>query len=402
MRRKKMKNNSVPGTAESIALYASLTAVTALSLDIILPVYALLGDEFGLSESVDLQGSILLFIGGMLIGELLAGPLADHCGRRMTLAASVGVFSAGTLACLFAPAYEWLLVGRVLQGVGAAGQKICTRAIIRDRYSGAAMARIMSYVLAIFVALPFIAPALGSVFAGWLGWRSVFMFLGCYAVTIFIWYWWRHPETLPRDSLSTSSFVGALHVFFRHKRSVLLTFMAGLLFGIHLAFISLSPLLFADIYRVTQTFPIYFGCVACAFGAALIFNARYVTYFGMEKIIAAGLAMLMASQIGFLAALFYTSVVPFAVFLALVFVLLFSLGLIFGNLTALILQPLGRLAGVGSAVSSALSSAIALLLSLLMGIVYEGSLLQFILPSSGATLLAMILFVYVNSHRSHQ
>lgn len=395
-----MKNNGVPGTVESIVLYASLTAVTALSLDILLPAYTLLGGEFGLNQSTDLQGSILLFIGGMLVGELLAGALADRHGRRVTLAASIGVFVAGTLACLFAPAYEWLLVGRVLQGVGAAGQKICTRAIIRDRYSGASMARVMSYVLAIFVALPFIAPALGSAFAGWLGWRSIFVFLGCYALTIFSWYWWRHPETIPRDSLSTSSFVDALQVFFCHRRSVLLTLMAGLLFGIHLAFISLSPLLFADIYRVTDTFPIYFGCVACAFGVALIFNARYVTYFGMEKIIAAGLAMLTASQACFLGVIFFIGAVPFAGFLVLVFLLLFSLGLIFGNLTALILQPLGSLAGVGSALSSALSSAIALLLSLFIGIVYEGNLLQFILPCSVATLLAMILFVYVNSHRT--
>ena len=394
-----MRKSGAPGTVESIVLYALLTAVTALSLDIILPAYPAIGNEFSLLGGLDLQSSILLFVGGMLIGELLAGALADRCGRRVTMAASVGVFGAATLVCLLAPTYEWLLAGRVLQGVGAAGQKICTRAIIRDRYSGEAMARIMSYVLAVFVALPFIAPALGAAFAENFGWRSIFIFLGTYALAIFLWYSWRHPETLPRPPARNYSFINAARVFFCQKSCVLLTLTAGILFGVHLAFISLSPLLFADIYQVTDQFPRYFGSVVCAFGFALLLNARLVMRFGMTALIVAGLVILNVSQMLFLVLLFYNGVAPFWAFLIQLFLVLFSLGLIFGNLTALILQPLGNFAGVGSALSSALSSAVALVVSFAMGFIYAGKLDQFVFPCAFAVLAATAIFVL--SARSH-
>lgn len=382
-----------PGTFESIALYACLTAITALSLDIILPAYSALAADLAPAANVNLQYSLLLFVAGMLLGELLSGDLADRYGRRPVIAASVLVFCVGTLICLLAQTYLWFLFGRLLQGMAAAGQKICTRAIIRDRYSGAAMARIMSYVLVTFVALPFIAPALGAVFTENFGWRSIFIFLGIYAQTIFFWYGWRHPETLSRSSAHNYSFINAAQVFFRQKRSVLLTLMAGILFGVHLAFISLSPMLFADIYQVTDQFPRYFGSVVCAFGLALLINARLVIRFGMVAMIIAGLIVLNFSQMLFLAVLFYKGAAPFWAFLIQLFLMMFSLGLIFGNLTALILQPLGNFAGVGSALSSAMSSAVALVVSFAMGFIYAGKLDQFIFPSVFAVLAATVIFI---------
>lgn len=387
-----MSNKRTPGAVASITLYALLTAVTALSLDIILPAYSLIGYELGVTGA-GLQHNLLVFVAGMLVGELVSGGLADRYGRRPVLALSAAVFIGGTLVCVFAPTYTWLLVGRLLQGMGAAGQKICTRAIIRDRYSGAAMASVMSYVLVVLVALPFIAPMLGATFTGMLGWRSIFVFLGFYACAALVWFWMWHPETLPQGSLANLHFSTALRAFFRQKRSLLLTIMAGLLFGVHLGFISLSPLLFADLFAVQDRFPFYFGCVACAFGIALLFNARYVVYWGMEKMIFIGLTVIVAVQIFFLIALIYTETVPFTVFLAHTFLLLFSLGLIFGNLTTLILQPLGRMAGVGSALSSALSSAVALVVSFAMGFIYEGKLDQFVFPCTFTVLAATAIFV---------
>jgi DHA1 family bicyclomycin/chloramphenicol resistance-like MFS transporter len=391
-----MLRHNKPKTIESIALYALLTAVTALSLDIVLPAYSAIRGDFGEIADQELQRSILLFVGGMLIGELLAGALADRWGRRVALAVSVGVFAAGTLICLLAPSYMWLLVGRVVQGLGAAGQKICTRAIIRDRYSGAAMARIMSYVLAVFVALPFVAPALGAVLTQWFGWRSIFIFLGLYCVATFAWFWGRHPETLPsaHSAYSPISFPLAARIFLRHRSCVGLTLTAGFLFGIHLSFISLSPLLFADNYQIVDKFPLYFGGVVCAFGLALILNAKYVERIGMGFMVAVGLLALNVSQLTFLAVSFFQADMPLSLFLVYVFFVLFSLGLVFGNVTALILQPVGSIAGVASALTSAVSTAVALIVSAFAGFFYLGSLWAFVVVCEVATVLALVFFVW--------
>lgn len=112
---------------ESTLIYALLICVSALSLDIVLPAYPAISTEFSPLTASELQGNILFFVVGMLFGELLSGPLADRLGRRKVILGCAGVFGVGTLICMLSPAYQWLLLGRAIQGTGAAGFKICTR-----------------------------------------------------------------------------------------------------------------------------------------------------------------------------------------------------------------------------------------------------------------------------------
>ncbi len=129
-----------------IALYAFLSTITAVSLDVILPAYQNISRTFGDLSASDLQGNILFFIIGMFFGELIFGFLSDVYGRRRIFIFSVLIFMVGSIICFYSPTFFLLLTGRAVQGIGAAGQKICLRAIIRDQYSGARMARLSSFV----------------------------------------------------------------------------------------------------------------------------------------------------------------------------------------------------------------------------------------------------------------
>jgi MFS family permease len=106
-----MPASRAPGAFESIALYACLTAITALSLDILLPAYSALSADLSVAAGVNLQHSLLLFVAGMLLGELLSGDMADRYGRRPVMAASVLIFCVGTLICLLAQTYQWFCWG---------------------------------------------------------------------------------------------------------------------------------------------------------------------------------------------------------------------------------------------------------------------------------------------------
>lgn len=150
---------SVP--RERVVLYALLTALTAVSIDALLPALREIGTAFAPAPPLTARHVVSLFILGMACGELVLGPVSDAVGRKRALLAGLCVYAAGTLAALFASSLEGLILGRILQGVGVAGPKIATRAMIRDQFEGDAMARVMSLLFSLFILVPMVAPALG-------------------------------------------------------------------------------------------------------------------------------------------------------------------------------------------------------------------------------------------------
>jgi MFS transporter, DHA1 family, multidrug resistance protein len=369
---------------EKIALYALLISLTAVSIDIVLPAYQILAQEFSLATVTQLQNNILIFIVGMFFGEFIAGFYADIIGRKRTLLVSVAVYLLGTVLCFYAEDYVGLLFGRALQGVGAAGQKVCTRALIRDHFSGAAMAQVMSLVMITFIFLPFLAPALGSVIVDLWDWRTIFIFLAAFALMVFTWFWLRQPETLPSTQKNHAGLVAALRLFriyITHPHTCGYTLAAGILFGAHLAFLSMSPLVLSQLYSIQEEFPLYFGGIAGGFGVALFFNARVVKHLGMQRMVHwALMIMLMVAGLMTILSGSIAAKPAWIIFFAYLVIILFCLGLIFGNLNALIMEPLGAAAGLGNAFASACSTLVALPVSYLMGWVYQKTAFSFIAP----------------------
>lgn len=149
------------GKKEFIALMAMLIALDALSIDSMLPALGFIG------ESLDATGNaaqlvIALFVAGMATGQIFAGPAADSLGRKPSIYIFIGIFLAGSILTTVAPDFQVMLLGRFLQGLGAAGPYVITMAIVRDRFSGDDMAQIMSFVLSVFIVVPIIAPLIGQ------------------------------------------------------------------------------------------------------------------------------------------------------------------------------------------------------------------------------------------------
>lgn len=163
---------SVP--RERIVLYASLTALTAVSIDALLPGLREMAGELAPAPPLSTQHVVTLFVFGMVFGELFLGPISDAIGRKRALLAGLGIFAVGTLVALFASSLEAVILGRVLQGIGVAGPKIATRAMIRDQFEGEAMARVMSFLFSLFILVPMVAPALGQGVIALTGWRGMF------------------------------------------------------------------------------------------------------------------------------------------------------------------------------------------------------------------------------------
>ena len=149
-------------TGEFIPLVALLFSLVALSIDGMLPALPEIGRDLGVARANDVQYVILSVFLGLGLGQVLFGPLSDRIGRKPAIYAGLGVFMAGCVVSVVAPDFETMIAGRVLQGIGVAGPRIVTVALVRDQYAGRPMARIMSFAMAVFILVPAVAPASGS------------------------------------------------------------------------------------------------------------------------------------------------------------------------------------------------------------------------------------------------
>ncbi len=383
---------------ESLILYASLTSLTALSIDALLPGLRAIGEEFGATPLLSTQHVISLFIFGMAFGELLLGPLSDAIGRKRALLFGLGLYAIGTLIALSSQSLEMVVLGRFLQGAGVSGPKIATRAMIRDQFDGSAMARVMSLMFTLFILVPMIAPALAMGLISVAGWRSIFVAYLLIALILGLWLAVRHPETLPAHRripvrprlLLTNGFR-----IVANARVMLLTVATGLVFGAQLLYLSTAADIFHDAYGVTESLPMYFAGLAISMALAFFLNSRLVQRFGMEAMARAAFIGFAGSAVSMMSAcLLLDNQPPFPAFLATLFVSFFATGLLFGNLNALAMQSLGEIAGFGASIIASGSSLVSTVFALVFGRFYDGTSLYlaagFVVASICSAVLAEI------------
>jgi DHA1 family bicyclomycin/chloramphenicol resistance-like MFS transporter len=184
------------GPREFIALMAMLMSLQALSIDAMLPALGQIAADLRISDPNDRQLVVGLFLLGSGIGSLLPGALADRFGRRPVLLVSLACYVAMAVACALVRDFTALLACRVIQAVSSAGLSVLPGAIIRDRFAGDRMARMMSTITVVFMIVPMIAPTYGQAVLAVAGWRWIFGGMGLMAVIAALWVWLRLPETL--------------------------------------------------------------------------------------------------------------------------------------------------------------------------------------------------------------
>ena len=184
------------GFSEFVALMAFVTCFVAMSIDLMLPALSQIGQDLEVLRDNDTQLIITTIFIGVAIGHIFYGPLADVVGRKPATYLGFAIFILGTSISLFSYSMDMMLLGRFLQGLGAAGPRIVTIAIVRDKSEGPEMARVMSLIMTVFVLVPVVAPIIGQGILWLSGWRMMFVFLLVAALAILLWFGLRLPETL--------------------------------------------------------------------------------------------------------------------------------------------------------------------------------------------------------------
>ena len=363
---------------EFIALVAMLTALVAMSIDTMLPAIGIIATDLGASNPNDRQFIILGFFAGMMFGTLLFGPISDSIGRKPTIYAGLVFFIGGALLCMVSTTFPMLIAGRLLQGFGAASPRIVSIAMVRDGAKGADMARIMSFVMSVFMLVPILAPSIGQLVLYVASWRIIFTGFVVAAILAGIWLHFRQSETLPEEKrlpFSVAELSSSAAEVMRNPVALGNTIAVGFIFAAFTAYLGTSQQIFAEQYQQGDYFALWFGGLAVAIAVAMITNGKLVQRLGMRLISKRAIWGFMATwAIMMVFTLLYHGHPPLPVLGILMFASFFCSGLLFGNYNAMALEPMGHIAGMASAVSGALSSLIAVVLGSLAGYFYNGTL----------------------------
>ena len=162
---------------------ALLSMIGPFSIDTPFPAFSQMGEALDVSSG-ELQLVVTAYMLAFAAMSIFHGPLSDAIGRRPVIVWSLLAYAVASVACAFAPTLEWLLVGRVVQGLAAGGSTIVSRTIIRDLFDGREAQRMMSQVAVIFGMAPAIAPIVGGLLIQVGPWETVFWFMAALALAL--------------------------------------------------------------------------------------------------------------------------------------------------------------------------------------------------------------------------
>ena len=356
---------------EFIALMASLMSIVAMSIDALLPALEHIGVSIRIQNSTDNQLLVTMIFLGLGFGQLIFGPISDSLGRKPVIYMGFAVFVIASFICVTATNLETMIIGRILQGIGLSAPRTISIAMVRDSFSGDYMAKIMSFIVVIFILVPVVAPAIGKLILDAYSWKAIFISQLIIGFIIMIWLWKRQPETLPvekRTKFRLRLFIDGAIEFIKLKQAVIFTLISGFITGSFMVYLSASQQIFQEQYQLKEEFPYIFAGLAIAVGFATFLNGTFVMRFGMYNLVRVFTILFTLIPLLYVVLYFNSDANPsitiFLIFCGLEF---FALGFLFGNLRALAMQPVGHIAGVGAAINGFVSTIMAVPIATFIG-----------------------------------
>jgi DHA1 family bicyclomycin/chloramphenicol resistance-like MFS transporter len=368
-------NQAPIGFAEFVALSASMMALTALGIDSMLPALPAIGDSLGVAEPNTRQFIITAFLAGLATALLIYGPVTDRYGRRRVLVVALCFYLITSILCAISGSFVLLLISRAAMGTAAAGARVTTNAMIRDCFTGRAMARVMSLATIIFMAAPVIAPVFGQTVLLFGTWREIFWGTGVCGALVLAWFWFRMPETLPesaRQPLSLRRVLGDYGLVLRDRHSVGYTLATACVSGGIFGFIGSIQQIMQDVFHAPQLLTVVFAMIGTALAAGALLNSAIVMRFGMRPISHTALAALtvIAGVHLAIALTGHESIWTFAVLQAL---MMGCFGLVGANFSSMAMERMGEIAGTASSLQGFVTTMGGALIGAAIGQRFDGT-----------------------------
>lgn len=370
-----------------------------IETDIYLPAFPDMMVYFNTSEET-IQSLLTWNFAGICISGPFYGPVSDAIGRKKLIMIALGLFLIGSIVTLFADDFDFLLVGRILQGLGSGGCFTLGTAVIFDTFQEERAIKAINLLNVIVPLIMATAPLVGGFLNYSYGFRSnfwaiaIFVFLSFVCCLLFL------PETLPEEKRTPFSAATVYRSFKMAFTSVpfwQVTILFSLLFAGYLAFVSGISVLYVKELGVTVTeFPWFQGSVLGAYVTASLTCSRMIAKFGPFKVKMSGLSMIILGAISLFVASFWYATNPYILTLTMLFYA-FGCSWVMGPYFGEAMEIMPEIKGV---TASLLSSARLLVTALLVGLassMYDKTIFPIVWVVLGATVVSTVLAIAYES-----
>ncbi|MGE0750377.1 MAG: multidrug effflux MFS transporter [Variibacter sp.] len=385
-----------------MGIVALMMGMTAYSVDNLLPAFDSLRAGFALADPNAPQLLVYGYMMAFALAQIAYGPISDMVGRRPVLIGGMAIYMAGCVLAIVAPSFSMLMVSRVIQGIGSAAARVLAVAIVRDRFEGREMARVMSLAMMVFLIVPIFAPALGSGLLMVGPWPLIFVSMFAVALTLSLWFGRRMPETLHpefRFPFSAQKIASAVALTATTREALGYSTGVGLMMGCVLGYVgSAQQILETTVYGLGSSFSLYFALVAATMAVGSLLNSRVVRRFGMRRLSHGAIIGFTAiAGVLVVVALAYGGRPPLALFIGLVAAAMFLFALTVPNFNTMAMEPLGAVAGTAAAFIGAYTTLLGALCGLAVGQSFNGTVVP--LAAGYFILSALCLLVVLWTER---
>ncbi len=286
-----------------VLVLGALIALGPLTIDMYLPAFPALSEDLGASDSAT-QLTLTGMLGGLAVGQLIIGPLSDAFGRKRPLVAGLVLHALASVLCAVAPSIYVLSSVRVLQGFAGAAISVVAMAIVRDLFSGVAVARLMSRLMLVIGLAPILAPSIGGLILTWTSWRGIFGVLAVTAMALSVVAVLGIRETLPQSRRRPANLRATLTTYrslLADRSFVALIFIGGLMLSSIFAYVSGSSFVLQEGYGLDErTFGLVFGANALGLTVASQLNPTLIRHFGVVNVLSGAMVVAVLAATGLL------------------------------------------------------------------------------------------------------
>lgn len=387
------------------AILGSLGAFAPLSVDMYLPALPIIAEDLSTTQST-VQLSLTFFLFGLVIGQLLLGPISDAKGRRKPLLIGLALYTVSSLLCVFATSIELFIALRFVQGLTGASGIVISRAILRDFFSGSQLTKVFAMLALIQGSAPVLAPVLGGIVLLFAPWKGMFVFLSLVGFVMFFVVLFRLPESLEESSRSKASI---MQTFITYKQllvdrsfigiALAIAFMYAMMF----AYISGSSFVLQNVYGISaQMYSMIFAINGIGIVTCSQITGRLVGRFSELKLLVVGIMMSFIGTAILLVMLILEAKIYFII--PPLFIAIASVGIVSTTGQSLALQNQGKIAGSASALLGVMQFILAGIIAPLTGIGNDPAIsmgVVMIIGSIGA-ILAYLLLIRMKFMKYHQ
>jgi MFS transporter, DHA1 family, 2-module integral membrane pump EmrD len=357
------------------------------------------------STAEQMQLTMTTYLIGVSTSQLVYGSLSDRYGRRPIILIGLIIAIIGSILCAAANSLLFILLARLIQGIGAGVCNALFRAIIRDQFSGYKMSQVGSYAGMMFTIAFAGAPVLGGYIQTFFGWRANFIFITLVILTIFIMLWYMLPATHhKRDAKATrlKNIINNYSFLLSSPTFVGYTIISSLAYSGFIAYYTAAPFILENEIGLT---PEQFGWLSLGIGFGLFIgmflNARLVVIKGVSFLLLVGLIVMIISGLIMLIAGMFNILNTFVIIMP---VILFALAssFVFTNAMTNAFHPVGHIAGVAGGMYGFIQVLGGSLTSILVVKLHERTQVPLASILTGLSLSALILFYLLSRLASHE